>query len=918
MKKLLSLSMLCFVLLNSTNLLAQKLSGTVTGDGTAQASVSVTARPSSKGTTTNSEGKYSLALAAGTYKITFSETGFTPVVETVTIAAGEDKTLDVVLVASNEKLDEIVVVGTRSLPRSSGNSPLPVDNFDAKSLKSTGQLTFDKALQYRVPSFNTVQTPVNDATSLLDPYEIRNMGPSRTLILINGKRKNTSSLVYIQTSPGRGETGADISAIPQDAIKRVEILRDGASAQYGSDAIAGVMNIILKDKYEYGSATINAGITSKGDGEMLGVSVNNGANFGAKGFVNYTMNFSQTQLANRPGVVDARADADPNLGFGDGSFTPAQAAAFRNEVNAFLAKNPDGGNINGSPKTTAAKFLINAGAPIGDNGSELYFNAAYVYKKVNSFANYRTPYWKSLASNPSLALLGPGVGVTTGYVPTFEGDMGDYNATAGFKTESNGWKNDVSITFGGNKQLYSVNNTVNFGLGLNTPISFKPGGFNFTHIVGNIDLAKRVSDKVSVGFGSEFRNETFTIIGGDTASYVKGGANSFPGFAYPQPYRNGRTNLGAYADLGIDVTEDFLLNLTGRFENYSSFGNAFVWKASSRYKFLEDKITVRGSISTGFRAPSLHQVNLQLAQASFLPGGAIQLEGLLNNASVAAKALGLEALKAEKSTNFTFGLGVNPSKKLGFTVDFYSIKVTDRIILSSKIGGTTSGTSPLDNALALGGVKRISFFTNGIDTRTNGVDFVGFWKGLKLGTGSLGVNLAANFTLKNELIGGLTAVKTPQIIKSGGYSIFDETQEALLLSSRPKSKVILGFDYSIGKVQINLNNTLFGKTTFHQDGIDKNLNTEFIPKVVTDLGASFNFTKKLAFQLNINNILNVIPKWKFVALNPAGETVLKDANAVFEQTNLLTFNGRYSMVTYDGSHFSQLGTTFSASLTFKF
>jgi iron complex outermembrane receptor protein len=717
-----------------------------------------------------------------------------------------------------------------------------------------------------------------------------------------------SSLVYIQTSPGRGETGADISAIPQGAIKRVEILRDGASAQYGSDAIAGVMNIILKDKYEYGSATINAGVTHKGDGEMLGVAINSGSNFGAKGFINYTMDLSQIQLANRPGKVDAKADADNNLGFG------APLAV----VQSFLSNRPDGGNINGSPKTTAAKFLVNGGIPVGENNTEFYFNAAYVYKKVNSFANYRTPYWKSLASNPSLALLGPGVGVTTGYVPTFEGDLGDYNATAGFRTENNGWKNDVSITVGGNKQLYSVNNTVNFGLGLNTPISFKPGGYNFAHLVGNIDLSKRVSDKVSVGFGSEFRNENFTILGGDTASYVKGGANSFPGFAYQQPYKNSRTNIGAYADLGIDVTKDFLLNLTGRFENYSSFGNAFVWKASTRYKFVDDKVTLRGSVSTGFRAPSLHQVNLELAQASFLPGGAIQLEGILNGASVAAKALKLEALKAEKSTNFTFGLGLNPSKNLSFTVDFYSIEVKDRIILSSKIGGTASGTSPLDNALRLGGVKRLSFFTNGIDTRTSGLDFVGYYKGLSLGAGKVNASLAANFTLKNELVGGLAAVKTPAIIKAGGYSIFDATQEALLLSSRPKSKVILGLDYAIGKLQFNLNNTLFGKTTFHQDGIDASLNTEFTPKVVTDLGANINLTKKIAFQINVNNILNVIPKWKFVALSPAGETLLKNANSVWEQTNLLTFNGRYSMVTYDGSHFSQLGTTFTGSLTFKF
>ncbi len=908
MKSTFTKMMLMFALtfLGFTMSYAQVLRGTVTDAANKPipgATIAVSGM--SLGASSDANGAYVLKISNGNYEIKVSSIGYETLTKSVSVNG--ETTANFQLSDGLSQLNEVVVVGSRSSQRSITDSPLAIDVLPFTELRSTGQPTFDKALQYRVPSFNTVQTPVNDATSLLDPYEIRNMGPSRTLILINGKRKNMSSLVYIQTSPGRGESGADISAIPQDAIKRVEILRDGASAQYGSDAIAGVMNIILKDKYEYGMATLKSGITHKGDGQMLGVSINNGANFGSKGYINYTMDISETQLANRPGIVDARAEADDNLGFGAPLAT----------VQAFLAKRPDAGNVNGSPKTTAAKFLVNGGIPLSEN-AEFYFNAAYVYKKVNSFANYRTPYWKSLASNPSLALLGPNVGVTEGYVPTFEGDLGDYNGTIGFKREMNGWKNDVSLTFGGNKQVYSVNNTVNFDLGMNSPISFKPGGYNFNHIVGNIDLSKQVSEKVSVGFGSEFRNESFTMLPGNPESFAGGGANSFPGIPLTQPYKNGRTNIGGYADLSADLTKDFLINLTGRYENYSSFGDAFVWKASSRYKFADDKVTLRGSVSTGFRAPSLHQVNLQLAQASFLPGGAIQLEGILNGASAATKALGVDKLKAEKSTNITFGLGLNPTKNLNITLDYYNIKVVDRIVLSSKIGGTAAGNTPLDQALALGGVKRLSFFTNGIDTRTSGLDFVANYRNITLGDGKLGINLAANYTINNELIGGLDAVKTPTIIKNAGYSIFDATQQALLLSSRPKYKAILGIDYEIGKVQFNLNNTLFGKTVFHQDGIDANLNTEFIPKVLTDLGTTINFTKKISLMVNINNIFNITPVWKLVALNQAGEALLKDADAVWAQKNLLTFNGRYSMVTYDGSHFSQLGTTFATSLQFKF
>jgi len=235
----------------------------------------------SNGAVTDFDGAYIMEVAADAVLV-FSYVGY----GTSEVSVNGQSTVNVVL-SDSQALSEVVLTGSRTAPRSNVDTALPIDVVSSKDLVSTGQASFDKALQYKIPSFNTVQTPVNDATSLLDPYEIRNMGPSRTLILINGKRKNLSALLYTQTSPGRGETGADISAIPTDAIKRVEILRDGASAQYGSDAIAGVMNIILKDTPNSGSATVRTGITSEGDGEMFGVAVNNGTNIGDdKGFVN--------------------------------------------------------------------------------------------------------------------------------------------------------------------------------------------------------------------------------------------------------------------------------------------------------------------------------------------------------------------------------------------------------------------------------------------------------------------------------------------------------------------------------------------------------------------------------------------------------------------------------------------------------
>jgi iron complex outermembrane receptor protein len=817
--------------------------------------------------------------------------------------------------AGPEEIQKVIIVstGSRGAQRTLIDSAVPVDILSSRELNKTGQSTLDKAMQYRVPSFNTVQTPVNDATSLLDPYEIRNMGPSRVLILINGKRKNASSLIYTQTSPGRGESGADIASIPTDAIKRIEILRDGASAQYGSDAIAGVVNIILKDNPDGGSLTGRGGVTHEGDGENAALSLNHGVPLGDNGFINYTLEASKTKLSNRPGIVNAKGEASD---FG---------ADLNTQVLPFLAKYPDARNINGAPQTEAAKGVVNARYDLG-NGMAIYGNAGYFHKKVDSFANFRTPYWRPT----DYGLLHPSGTPYEGYGPTFIGKLDDYNATGGIKGLVAGWNADLSLTYGGNEQKYDVTNTVNRGMedavlaGTSTqhsPTSFKAGGVKFEHWVLNGDISKQITPTVNIYAGTEIRHENYEVKAGEPASYILGGADSYAGNSPDNSFPVSRSNYGVYGGASWDITDRFMIDGTGRYEKYTDFGSAFVWKAASRFK-VNEQITVRGSASTGFRAPSLAQTFTQKAQYSFVAGSGIQVSGLVNNVSPQAKALGVPDLKAEKSDNFTLGLGLQPDKDTSITVDYYNIKVKNRIILGKEIVPTGDPTQALDQILAANGIVSVSFFVNALTSRTTGIDYVLSRKNIPLGEGKVTLNLAGNYQLKNDRQG---EVNNPTAVANAGQSVLDATQEALMFTSRPKFKTIFGADLDYQKVSYSFNNTVFGPTRFRNAGLDNNLQVAFKAKVVSDFGFNYQFNKSTTFTLNVNNIFNVTPKWHFNALNPAGQAIL-DSKVVNSsgltptevQTNLVTFNGRYSMVTYDGSQFSQLGRIFAASLNYRF
>ena len=822
--------------------------------------------------------------------------------------------------AGADDIQKVVIVstGSRGAQRTAVDTPVPIDIIGAADLGKTGQASLDKALQFRVPSFNTVQTPVNDATSLLDPYEIRNMGPSRSLILINGKRKNSSALVYVQTSPGRGESGADISAIPADAIKRIEVLRDGASAQYGSDAISGVINIILKDTAEGGAFTARAGMTGERDGKMGGASFNQGISLGGRGFVNYTVDVSKVGLAQRSGIVSAKGEA--------GDF----GADLQKDVIPFLTKYPDARNINGSPATEAAKFLVNSRYTLSDQMS-VYGNAAYVNKKVSSYANYRTPYWRPT----DYGLLHAAGTPYEGYVPDFIGKLDDYNATGGVKFDVDGWQTDLSLTTGGNQQAYSVNNSVNRNI-MNaradgsmpnlpiSPTSFEAGGSEFTHYVLNGDVSKQVSKTVSAYFGTEVRHEKYETIVGDFASYHLGGADSFVGNTPENSFASTRSNYGVYGGSVIDLTDQFLIDGTGRYEKYSDFGSKFVWKLSSRFKF-NDSATLRGSLSTGFRAPSLLQIFTQKTQFSFVPGQGIQVSGLTNNVSAQAQALGVPSLKPETSTNFTIGLGLKPDVNSSFTLDYYNIKVKDRIILGKEIKPSGDASQQLDKILKANNVTSLSFFVNALDSTTSGIDYVYNRKNLNVLDGKMTVNLSGNYSLKNDRDG---AVNNPATVSKAGQSVLDATQEALMFTSRPKFKTILGLDLDYQKMNFSLNNTVFGPTTFRNAGMDENLSVVFKTKTVTDFAFNYQLTKNITLAFNINNLFNVTPEWKFVAVGDTAKgNALINSTAIDPaygltpievQRNLITFNGRYSMVTYDGSHFSQLGRMYATSLNWRF
>ena len=808
-------------------------------------------------------------------------------------------------------LTDVVLVGSRSGLRSLFGSPIPIDVISAAELKTTGEISLDLQLQLRAPSFNTVNKPVSDATSLFDPYEIRNMGSSRTLVMINGKRKNLSSLLFLQPTIGRGETGTDLTAIPTSAIGKVEILRDGASAHYGSDAVAGVINIVLKKDTVSNSIELHSGITNKMDGFYTGLTYSGASGILGKGSINYVVELDKRNNAARNGLVDPIAE---KATFGG---TPAADAA----IDAYLKRFPTANNRATIVGGTVGKWLVNFSYPLSGS-TELYGFAAQALRRSVSNANYRPPYWR--LDQGVLHTTQPGqpnyTGTTNalyegylGYMPTFEGDLNDYNATVGIKQHKKGWVHDLSWTIGGNRQTYTIENTVNASLGAASPSRFKPGGFSFSNVVGNYDASTSLSDKVKIAFGSEFRNETYTVIAGDTASSFGEGSNSYPGIGQNSQSTNTRYNIGAYGDLTWEPSSKMLMNATARVENYSDFGNAFIWKVSSRYLSEDNRLVVRAGVSTSFKAPALHQIYTELINSNYFQGD-VKLFGLYSNRSKEVRQLGVSLLKPEKSFHFTTGFSFKPVQNFSITLDYYDITLRDRILYSASITSSDPSTQ-LYGVLQAAGIASAQFFVNGINTHTAGFDFVAQYSLLRVGKGKMNLNLAANFVTDNRIIG---KVLDPEPIANSGATISDALIKSIIESSRPRYKVVSGASYRINKMAYHLNNTLFGSTAYQDINngglIMEHVRQVFSPAMTTDFHVARQIRKNMQWSFTVNNIFNVMPKWKLEGLDSVGETYLSDPLRKQLLEGGITFNGRYRILGYYGSQFSQLGTTFATSL----
>jgi len=909
---------------------------------------------------------------------------------------------------SNE-LTEVTVIGSRSKNRVKTDVPVPVDVFNVGEItKGAPQTSVTQILNYVAPSFTSNATSTADATDHVDPAQLRGLGPDQVLILVNGKRRHTSALVNINGSPGRGSVGTDLNAIPSFAIERIEVLRDGAAAQYGSDAIAGVINIVLKKNADFLTGGIQYGTNlSSGsnnfeggaDGQTVQVDLNYGTSLGKPGsFFNITGTAVTRQATSRAGIrnngifnaynaVENRAAQNgveinslfSNINTTGNSaqiisslqqyapqvsyFTAAQQTAIASATTIAQMQTALNFDVTNNELAYRGQQRSDYNMSVGQSelaSGQAYYNAKYPLTEstsLYSFGGVSYRNGKSYAFNR----LPNGSGTFTqvyqnGFLPEIESDILDASAAVGVNTELFGFDTDLSTNLGTNSFKYDVNNTINATLGTNSPFSFDAGKVSFLQSTTNLDFSRKydVLSGLNVAFGGEFRYENYQIKQGDEASYglydVNGnlvtgilpstsplivtdffgnkrgaGAQGFSGFQPSDAKERDRKSGAGYIDLELNATEKWLVNGAARYENYSDFGSTVTFKLASLLK-LTDNINWRISGQTGFRAPSLQQKYFEASSTQFINGSPYQV-GYFTNDSQAAKSIGVENLKPEKSksisTGFTFKI---PEANITIATDAYFTRINDRVVLSGQYARPTdaqiaAATSPtqaealtlFQQAFDLKGVERASFWTNGIDSETKGIDLVISQK----------YDVIQDFVIRNDFALSYNETKRvgdlhiPQsIIDAGGdpyiYSFFPESSRIYLEEAIPKLKANLMTTFSIKKLDIYLRNSYFGKVT-DPGATDVNLDgsasvyehPEYSAKLVTDLSFGYQINEHFRATVGFNNIGDVYPDRNNPAtpsftnttptLSPAPSTDLTNANqfAYSRAVSQFGLNGRF-------------------------
>lgn len=812
-------------------------------------------------TTSDVNGFYTLELEEGNYVVGASFVMYKLLSKSVALKVGDKVDLDFLL-ETGFSIDQPIALGSRDKPRSLLQTTAPIDIISPQAIENSQQMELSQILHYLVPSFQSTNQTISDGTDHVDPSTLRGLGPDQLLVLVNGKRRHNSSLLNVNGTIGRGTVGTDLNSIPVSSIEKIEILRDGATSQYGSDAIAGVINIILKKQTELVSVDSRVGLSAEGDGNTRFFASNFGLNIGKNGYVNVTGEYRKREAINRAGNYTGAVFSDD----------PLEDTKLIAESNFFGQTGYDDQRVMqiGNAETQNSALSFNGEFAISD-GASFYFHGGRNFREGKANGFYRFPKDEDRV----VVELFP-----NGFSPEINTDIKDNSIVAGIKGVKNGWNIDFSHGIGNNAIDYNVNNSNNASMGISSPRDFYSGGFLYNLSNTNIDISKTfdwLSD-VNIAFGAELRVENYQIIAGEEASYIDGGETYFDTLGNEQDRISGvqvfpginpnneldrfRTNSSGYVDVEVNITEELLITAATRYESYNDFGDQRIWKLAGRYKIKED-LSLRAGYSTGFRAPSLHQVYFQSISTQANNNVDIQSVGTFNNESAVVEAFQIEKLKPELSTHFSAGFSGKIKENLTFTFDYYLIDIEDRIVLSSRLGDDyASILAPFD-------ISAAQFFTNAIDSRTTGADAVLFYK-TEFKTGELNASIGANYN-RTKVVGN---VKAPSEVFMGREDdIFDREEVARVESALPVYKLNSLLSYEFRKYKVQIGNTLFGEVEYiHPDdgdaadwvvneftGETESRDQTFTPKLVTDLSLSYQLNNAIKFTIGGNNIFNVYP-----------------------------------------------------------
>ena len=755
-----------------------------------------------------------------------------------------------------------MVLGSRSpIQRSNLNAAVPVDAISSKSLLQTGQPGLIQMLSFTVPSLNTSRQNV------WEPITLRGLYPDHVLILMNSIRYHPSAWLNPPVAPlgilAKGSVANDLNSIPFSAIEKIEILRDGATAQYGSDAIAGVMNIELKKSTNKTFINLHLGQQYKGDGENIIFGVNRGFSFHKKGFINLSGDFRYKGATERGGLYNETVYYDLK------KYSASQRDSIRALDNQkiiernFSRKTPVS-NV-GNLQLVNSGFLINGGYNIGNN-TELFWTGAVNYRNVYYPGAYRFPK----DTNAVITALYPDGFKVKIYNPSW-----DVSGIAGARGETNKeWHWDLRSAYGSNTVSFEAKNTNNasqFAWGENAQTEFYCGGLSFRQLTNNISFTRNFAKKINrfksfnLGFGAEWRFENYQIKKGEETSYknydttnkTQGGAQGLPGFSDSNTVNTNRNVIGMYVDLESDINDHILMDIAGRYENYSNNGGNLAGKLAIRYRF-SSKFLVRGSVSNGFHAPTLQQTYYSSTSSGWkdVNGGRVPavVGTFRNNSDIVRNGFGVSALKPEKAVNLGGGFTASFSGHFNLTFDAYWIQIKDRIVFS---GGFGQSNPEVKNILVnYPNIDSVVFISNAISTRTHGVDII-LNSNWKIRKSNLHISLAANFN-RTHIFGVIQSALNLPADTLNTNTLFSRGERGKVELGQPRDKIILNINYKTGNWTFIVNNTHFGKTAFINNS-DSSRDEFFSSKILTDVNVSYAPKSWLNITLGANNIFDVYP-----------------------------------------------------------